>query len=60
MRGAAELRIEIQALIPERSGLVIWGMVRRKNTAVKLATLLTWRSGSRISPVVFPPPAAPP
>ena len=41
-------------------GLVTWGVVRRKNTAVKPGTRLTWRSGSRISPTVFPPPAAPP
>jgi hypothetical protein len=40
--------------------LVIWGIVRRKNTAVKFATRPTWRSGSRISPTDFPPPAAPP
>jgi len=60
MRGAAELRIEIQALIPERSGLVIWGMVRRKKTAVKLGTRLTWRSGSDQAGRVLPPPAAPP
>ena len=36
------------------------GVVRRKNTAVKFATRQTWRSGSRIRPTVFPPPAAPP
>src|SRR6266446_3182212 len=41
-------------------GLVICGVVRRKNTAVKPGTRPTWRSGSRISPTVFPPPAAPP
>jgi hypothetical protein len=40
--------------------LVIWGVVRRKNIAVKFATRPTWRSASRISPTVFPPPAAPP
>jgi hypothetical protein len=40
--------------------LVIWGVVRRKKTAVKFAIRPTWRSGSRISPTVFPPPAAPP
>jgi len=27
---------------------------------VKFAIRPTWRSGSRISPIVFPPPAAPP
>src|SRR5215472_16152365 len=37
-------------------GLVICGVVRRKNTAVKLVTRRTYRSGSRISPTVLPPP----
>jgi len=34
--------------------------VRLTLTAVKLATRPTWRSGSKISAAVFPPPAAPP
>src|SRR5215469_12532017 len=41
-------------------GLVICGIVRRKRTALKLGTLPTYRNGSRSSPNVFPPPAAPP
>ena len=41
VRGAAEQRIEVQALVPQPTGVRDLGVVRRKNTALKPGTRRT-------------------